>query len=167
MVKAGLCGEKIKMKKKKVVFWVIVVTVVVLDRITKELSPGIPAEGTTLIPGVLGLHYAENRGIAFSMLSGYPRLMGILSLALIAGGYLWLRKKQLAPFPLAGLALMAGGAAGNMADRLIRGFVPDMIETLFVRFPVFNIADSCLTAGCVMMIISLLCRKDDWKGIEV
>ena len=167
MYREELYGEKIKMKKKKVVFWVIVVTVMVLDRVTKELSPGILAEGITLIPGVLGLRYAENRGIAFSMLSGYPRLMGILSLALIAGGYLWLRKKQLAPFPLAGLALMAGGAAGNMADRLIRGYVPDMIEALFVRFPVFNIADSCLTVGCTMMIISLLCRKDDWKGIEI
>ena len=153
------------MNRKKIIFRVIAAAVLVMDRITKELSQAIPSEGITLIPGVLGLRYAENRGIAFSMLSGYPRLMGILSLALIVGGYLWLRKKQLAQFPLAGLALMAGGAAGNMADRLIRGFVPDMIEALFVRFPVFNIADSCLTAGCGMVIISLLCRKDDWAGV--
>jgi signal peptidase II len=56
---------------------------------------------------------------------------------------------------------MAGGAAGNMFDRLIRGFVPDMIETQFVNFPVFNVADSCLVAGCVMMMICILT-----KGIE-
>ena len=149
------------MKRKKVIFWIVVITVLIIDRITKELAPGIPAEGITLIPGVIGLRYAENVGAAFSMLSGAPRLLGVLSLALIAGGYLWLRKKEISPLPLTGLALMAGGAVGNMADRLIRGFVPDMIETLFVNFPVFNIADSCLTVGCVIVMICILT-----KGIE-
>ncbi len=150
---------------KKKVFWIVAAAVLIVDRITKELAPGIPAEGIRLIPGVIGLRYAENRGIAFSMLSGYPRLLGLLSLALIAAGFLWLRKKQLAAFPLTGLALMAGGAAGNMLDRLIRGFVPDMIEALFVNFPVFNIADSCLTVGCALVIISLLFRGKDWAEL--
>ena len=131
-------------------FWGITLAVIALDRVTKLLVPGLPAEGTVLIPGVIGLRYAENRGIAFSLLSGYPRLLGVLSLVLIIAGYLWLRKKKLGSFPLTGLALMAGGAAGNMIDRLISGYVPDMIETLFVSFPIFNIADSCLTVGCVL-----------------
>ena len=100
------------MKRKKMFFWAAVIVILVIDRITKELAAAIPAEGIPLIPGILGLRYAENRGIAFSMLSGYPRVLGILSLALIAGGYIWLRRKNLALFPLTGLALMAGGAAG-------------------------------------------------------
>ena len=154
-----------KKTQKSRMFWAIIIIALALDRVTKELATGIPAEGITLIPGVVGLRYAENRGIAFSMLSGYPRLTGILGLALIIGGFIWLRKKELAPFPLAGLALMAGGAAGNMIDRLVRGYVPDMIETLFVRFPVFNAADSCLTVGCVLVMVSLLWRKDDWANI--
>ena len=154
-------------EKKARVFWIPAVAVLMADRISKELAPGIPPEGIQLIPGIIGLRYAENRGIAFSLLSGAPRLMGVLSLALLIGGYLWLRKKQMAAFPLAGLALMAGGAAGNMLDRLIRGYVPDMIETLFMNFPVFNIADSCLTAGCALIMISLLFRPKDWaKGNE-
>ncbi len=153
------------MKKGKV-FWSVAILVLILDRITKELAPGLPADGFVLIPGVIGLRYAENRGIAFSLLNGYPRVLGILSLALIVGGYIWLRKKKIAVFPLAGLSLMAGGAAGNMLDRLARGFVPDMIETLFVKFPVFNIADSCLTVGCALMMISLLCRPKDWESIN-
>ena len=151
---------------KKKTFWMIVLAILAVDRITKELAPGIPADGLALIPGVIGLRYAENTGIAFSLLSGVPRLTGILGLAVVAGGYVWLRKKKIAPFPLAGLALMAGGALGNMADRLVRGFVPDMIETLFVNFPVFNVADSCLTVGCVMMMFSLLCRPKDWTGLN-
>ena len=153
-------------QRKKAVFWIIVIAVLVADRITKELAGGIPAEGIVLIPGVIGLRYAENVGVAFSLLQGAPRLLGVLSLAVIVGGYIWLRKKEIAPFPLAGLALMAGGAAGNMFDRLIRGFVPDMIETLFVNFPVFNVADSCLTVGCVLVMFSLLFRRDDWKEMD-
>ena len=153
------------MSMKRKTFWIVAVIVLLADRITKELAPGIPEEGIPLIPGVIGLRYAENRGIAFSMLSGYPRLTGIISLGLIVGGFIWLRRKEMAAFPLAGLALMAGGAAGNMLDRLIRGYVPDMIETLFVNFPVFNIADSCLTVGCVLMMVSLLCRPRDWAKL--
>ncbi len=151
------------MNRKKTLFWVTGAAVLIADRVTKELAAGIPEEGIVLIPGIVGLRYAENRGIAFSMLNGYPRMMGMLGLVLIAAGFLWLRKKEIAAFPLTGLALMAGGAAGNMLDRLIRGYVPDMIETLFVRFPVFNIADSCLTVGCALVMISLLFRPGDFE----
>ena len=144
-------------------FFLVFFLVLLLDRVTKELAPSIPAGGIPLIPGVLGLRYAENRGAAFSILSGYPRLLGVLSLVILVAAFLWLRKKHLAPFPLVALSLMAGGAAGNMFDRLIRGYVPDMIETLFISFPVFNIADSCLTVGCALMVISLLFRPKDWE----
>ena len=154
------------MKKNRLKFWLTVILVLIIDRIPKELAGGIPAEGIALVPGVIGLRYAENAGAAFSMLSGHPRLLGVLSLALITGGYVWLRKKEIAAFPLFGLALMAGGAAGNMLDRLIRGFVPDMIETLFMNFPVFNIADSCLTVGCALVMISILFRGKDWEKKE-
>ena len=65
---------------------------------------------------------------------------------------------------MAGLMLMLGGALGNLADRLLTGTVTDMIELLFVRFAVFNVADACLTAGCALMIVSLLFRPGDWRG---
>ena len=154
------------MKTKGRMFWIIAAIVLIADRVTKELAGGIPAEGITIIPGIIGLKYAENRGAAFSMLSGAPRILGVLSLAVIIGGYIWLRKKEIAAFPLTGLALMAGGAAGNMFDRLIRGFVPDMIETRFMNFPVFNVADSCLVVGCALVMISLLFRSGDWNKIQ-
>ena len=148
-------------------FFPVFFAVLALDRVTKELAPLLPASGTALIPGVLGLRYVKNTGAAFSLLSGHPRILGALSLVVLAGAFVWLRKKRFTAFPLTALALMAGGAAGNMFDRLIRGFVPDMIETLFISFPVFNIADSCLTVGCVLMIVSLLFRPKDWeKGTE-
>ena len=124
--------------KKSLGFWLIAAAVLILDRITKELAPGLPADGFTLIPGVISLRYAENTGIAFSLLSGLPRLTGILGLAIVIGGYVWLRNKEFAVLPLTGLALMAGGATGNMLDRLIFGCVRDLFELLFMDFYILS-----------------------------
>ena len=140
--------------------WLTALAVLALDRITKILAPGIPEDGQPLIPGVIGLRYAENKGIAFSMLSGQPWLTGLLSLAIIIAAFLLLRKKQLRPLPLTGLMMMLGGAAGNMIDRFVHGYVPDMIEFLFVNFAIFNVADACLCVGCALVIIHLLFGKD-------
>ena len=130
------------------------------DRITKVLAPGIPEEGQVLIPGVVGLRYAENRGIAFSLLSGVPWLPGLLSLAAVIGGFLLLRKKKIHPLALTGLMMMLGGALGNMVDRFLLGYVPDMIEVLFMEFAIFNVADAFLCVGCALVILRLLLAKD-------
>ena len=145
--------------KRKVWPWMIAAAVLAADRATKILAPGIPPEGQALIPGVVGLRYAENKGIAFSMLSGQPWLLGLLSLAIIAAAFLYLRKKAIRPPALAALMLMLGGAAGNMIDRFVHGYVPDMIEFLFVRFAVFNVADACLCIGCAWLVLQ--CLKGD------
>lgn len=145
--------------KRKVWPWMIAAAVLAADRATKILAPGIPPEGQALIPGVVGLRYAENKGIAFSMLSGQPWLLGLLSLAIIAAAFLYLRKKAIRPAALAALMLMLGGAAGNMIDRFVHGYVPDMIEFLFVRFAVFNVADACLCIGCAWLVLQ--CLKGD------
>ena len=150
---------------KKKAMWLIPAAVFAADRVTKILAGGIPPEGIPLIPGVVRRRYAENTGAAFSMLSGHPWLLGVLSLLIIAGAFLFLRKKNIPAPAMTGLMMMLGGAVGNMADRFATGFVPDMIETLFVNFPVFNVADSCLTVGCVLVMISLLCRPQDWAKL--
>ena len=143
------------MKKR----WWIAVLVFILDRITKMLAESIPAEGMTLIPGVLGLRYARNTGMAFSLLSGRPWLLGLLSLAVILGAFLYLRGKTIPPLAMTGLMGMLGGAVGNMLDRFCTGYVPDMIEFLFVHFAIFNLADTALTIGCAMVLLCLLREK--------
>ena len=60
------------------------------------------------------------------------------------------------------LSLILAGAIGNFIDRLLQGYVVDMFEFLPVNFPVFNIADMCLTIGVIMLIIIVL-REDDEK----
>ena len=139
--------------------WAVAAAVFIADRVTKILAPGIPENGVVLIPGVIGLRYAENRGIAISLLSGAPWALGVVSLLIIAAAFFCLRGKKLQPLALTGLMMMLGGAAGNMVDRFVHGFVPDMIEVLFVNFAIFNVADTFLCIGCGLVIISLL-RKD-------
>ena len=140
--------------------WGIAAAVFIADRVTKILAPRIPEDGQALIPGVLGLRYAENRGIAFSMLSGMPRVLGLVSLVIIAAVFFFLRGKKLRAMTLAGLMMMLGGAAGNMLDRFIHGFVPDMIEVLFMQFAVFNVADMFLCIGCGLVILQLLFGRE-------
>ncbi|MBQ9210649.1 MAG: signal peptidase II [Clostridia bacterium] len=133
----------------------IALLVFLLDRASKLLWPRIPSSGFPLIPGVLGLYPAQNTGMAFSLLSGRPWLLGLLSLGVIVGGFFFLRKKNLRPLCWVGLMMMLGGAVGNLVDRLITGFVPDMIELLFVRFAIFNLADVALVVGCLLVMIDL------------
>ena len=146
--------------------WALAAAVFAADRATKMFAGRIPADGTVLVPGVVGLRYTENRGIAFSMLSGRPWLLGVFSLLAIAAAFLYLRKKEIRPLSMAGLMMMLGGAAGNMVDRFVTGYVPDMIEFLFVRFAIFNVADVFLCTGCGLVILRLLLRKDDAEGKE-
>ena len=145
---------------RKIWPWGIAVTVFLADRVTKALVPGIPEAGKTLIPGIIGLRYAENRGIAFSLLSGIPWVLGAVSLIIIAAVFFSLRGKKLHPLALTGLMMMLGGAAGNMADRFVHGFVPDMIEFLFMDFAIFNVADTFLCIGCLLVILWLLFGKE-------
>lgn len=134
------------------------------DRVCKILAERIPPGGKVLIPGILGLRYTRNTGMAFSLFSGHPWLLGLLSLLIVAGAFRFLWKKEIPPLPFIGLMLMLGGAAGNMADRLFGGSVPDMIELLFVRFAVFNPADMALTIGCAMMMLHLIFGRSQPSG---
>ena len=136
--------------------WILAAAVLTADRVTKMLAAGIPQEGIQLIPGVIALRYTKNTGAAFSILSGHPWLLGLVSLAAITGAFLYLRGKKLRPLTMTGLMMMLGGAVGNMLDRFLTGYVPDMIEPLFVRFAVFNVADMFLCVGCGLVALSLL-----------
>lgn len=116
-----------------------------------------------LIPGVLRLTYTENTGMAFSLFSGRPWLLGAASAACILAGWAVLRQYRLGTLSRIGAMLMLGGAVGNMLDRFFRGYVVDMFELLFVRFAVFNVADAALTVGAGLMMIALLCCPKDWS----
>ncbi len=141
--------------------WIAVVTVL-LDQLVKWACLSLTTS-VTVIPGVLALTYAENTGMAFSLLSGRSWALGVVSAVCILLGWLILRRYQLGPVSKTAAMLMLGGAVGNMIDRFLRGYVVDMFEVLFVDFAIFNVADAALTVGTVLMGFSLLLRPEDWR----
>ena len=123
-------------------------------------------EARVLLPGILGLRYVENTGMAFGLLPGGRGLF--LATAVVAVGllafmdgrcrraFLEQRKSALLGLWILGVVLTASGALGNAIDRVLRGRVVDYLEFLFVNFAVFNLADVCIVAGTGAILIALL-----------
>ena len=106
-----------------------------------------------LIPHVLQLHYMENDGAMMGMLQGKTTLMAVLALAVFAVLlYLVFSKKIRFGLVYCCLAGILAGGLGNLLDRILRGFVVDYIEVLFVKFYIFNFADCLITVGAFLII---------------
>ena len=141
-------------------------TVVVLDQLTKFMlvrSLGVH-EYRPIIDGLLSLSHVHNRGAAFGVLSraslpNQPLLLAGLSIvALLAIAYYFLRLPATARLPRLALALVLGGAVGNLIDRLRLGHVVDFIHVYWREhaWPDFNVADSAITVGVVLLIVDIL-----------
>ena len=118
-------------------------------------------EGINLIPGVIRLTYTTNSGAAWSIFQGKQSFFIILTVAvLMIVVYMLVRGYIKGWFGVISLAACIGGTIGNFIDRIRFGYVVDMFETLFVRFPIFNIADIFLTLGCIAIGIYILFFHD-------
>ena len=142
--------------------------IVAADQITKYLVlTHIPLYGQVeFLPGFLGLTYVQNDGAAWSSFAGMQWLF-ILIFVLFTVGIVWeYRKKSLGftTFEWWCIAAIYGGGLGNIIDRVRFGYVVDMIETQFMSFPVFNVADCFITCGCIALMVHLVfCNKAFWK----
>lgn len=145
----------------------IILAVVALDRVSKLaiLAQVSPWETIPVIPGIFNIVHAENPGAAFSMLADAPPLVrgvfliGVsLLLMAIIGSMLWRLPAKSGLFLATALALVFGGAFGNLWDRAFRGTVTDFIQVYIgsYEFPSFNVADSAITVGAVLMALDLL-----------
>ena len=138
----------------------ISVVVILLDQLTKQLAEArlVYAEPLAVMPS-FNLTLLYNRGAAFSFLSdagGWQRwfFVAVSILASIALVF-WLRKLKTGQWLLAvALALVLGGAIGNLIDRLWLGHVVDFIQVYYRDFywPAFNIADSAIAVGAVLLV---------------
>ncbi|MCD8376293.1 MAG: signal peptidase II [Oscillospiraceae bacterium] len=117
-----------------------------------------------LIPHVLGLNFATNTGAAWSILEEHTWLLSALSCVAIAV-ILWalVTRRVGGAFGTISLAVVLAGAAGNLIDRVRLGYVVDMFETLFINFPIFNLADVCVVCGGIAFCVYLLFFHDKWK----
>ncbi len=117
----------------------------------------------TLIPYVLKVHGTKNTGMAFGWLAGKPLLLAAITVPVLLALVLYLRKHAVSFFEALGMGLLIGGALGNLFDRLVYGYVIDMLEPLFMNLFIFNIADAGITVGAGILMICLLFGKEDAK----
>jgi signal peptidase II len=138
------------------------------DRISKQaaaewLTPGAPK---TILSGVLDFTYAQNTGMAFSILADRTWMLIVVSavaLAVLVGAFR--RALRCTPAQRVMLWLLLAGGIGNLVDRLFYGYVVDFLCVRFVSFPVFNLADIYLTVSSFFLVIALL-RTADVKQIN-
>ena len=121
-----------------------------------------------LLPGVMALTNVRNEGAAFSLFAGMQLLIVILTILVSAAilvalclGRPRLRSQRFA------LALVLGGAVGNLLDRLLYGYVVDMFRTLFVDFAIFNIADCCIVVGGILFVLSVIFFSSNEKTLKI
>lgn len=151
---------------RKVVFFVLALVLALgLDQGTKvwarsTLKPMAP-QAITVVPGFFDMHYSENTGSAFGMFRNMPGgrhflgAIGILALGLV---FLYLKKTPPEMGRLGGeLGLLAGGALGNIYDRVVYGRVTDFISWRVGTFvwPTFNIADAALVIGVIGLFFDM------------
>ena len=119
-----------------------------------------------MIENFFHITYAENTGMAWSMLSGQIAFLSLISAAAI-GLMLWyLYTKKPDRLSRIALALMIGGAAGNLFDRLYFGYVRDFLDFYIFGydFPIFNIADSALCIGVFLLALAALKEEKKENG---
>jgi signal peptidase II len=135
------------------------VLVVVVDQVAKALIEAnlVPGEHVDLL-GPLGFTLAHNHGVAFGLASdGGAALVALTVIALLFVGVLFAHNPT-RPMMWVAVGLLAGGAIGNLADRVRAGAVTDYIDVL--GWPPFNLADVAITLGVIVLALSYLDERE-------
>lgn len=146
-------------RAKQVLYLVISLLVVIADQGLKNyiVTNFKIGDEHTVIPGILSLTYLQNDGAAWNIFSGQMILFYLISIAAIAVVVYYLFNPKYKNWLFdTGLALVLGGIIGNFIDRLHLKYVIDMLQLDFVQFNIFNIADSAITVGIVLVFIYLI-----------
>ena len=154
------------MKKNLLIFILGVAAIVCLDQITKAaiVSRFTLHEVYPVIPGLFNLVYVLNPGAAFGFLADASptfRYIFFIGVTILAAGLIvyYLVKSNPRNLMLAGsLTLIFGGAVGNLIDRIRFGAVVDFLDVYLgaSHWPAFNVADSAITVGAILMIWEML-----------
>ena len=155
----------------------LLILVLVLDQITKVLviNSFQLYESLEIIPGLFSLTYLTNKGAAFGFLAGVDAawrhyfFLTLASVALVLLGVAWYRMRKDHPFYGPALALIAGGAMGNVIDRVRLGAVVDFLDFYIAghHWPAFNVADSAITVGVALFLVANILeekQKNNNKG---
>jgi len=150
-------------------FYAIAFTVALLDQLSKYYIQRAfrPGQVVTIIPHVFNLTFVLNPGAAFGFLAGAsanfrnPFFIIVSLLAIVFIVYHRSRYRRMELLPSLGLSLILGGALGNLVDRLRLGMVVDFLDFYYgdYHWPAFNVADSAITVGVVLMILQLIAER--------
>ena len=151
------------------IWFLIAAIAVILDQVTKWLAVEFltKVETVPLIQNVLHLTYLENTGAAFGILKNNRWVFLIISTVAIIALLAYIAK-----FPPkskwlgVGLSFIVGGGIGNMIDRVLLGYVVDFIDFRLINFAVFNVADSFVCVGAVLVLIYVFFFSDKKKEVE-
>ncbi len=141
------------------IFWFAAALALALDQYTKHVvvADFAPGESRIAIPHVLYWTYVQNHAGAFGLFGTQPWFLVGMALAVLA--IFWFAfREQAARSALIRVAFggIVGGAVGNILDRFHYGFVADFIDLRW--WPVFNVADSCITVGVILLLLTSLQR---------
>lgn len=140
--------------------------IVVLDQLTKALirSRLELHDSVNVISGLLDITHVRNTGAAFGIMNGVECehkaiVMALVAIAaLVAVGIYAMTLPQEQRVARYGLALILGGAVGNLIDRVSTGYVVDFVDVYWrgIHFWAFNVADSAITIGVILMLVDML-----------
>ena len=153
--------------RRKITIPLTIGLLIILDQLVKwAIVSNIKlGEVKGFIPSIMSLTYLQNTGAAFSILENQQWLFTIITLLVIGGAIWYLIKNIKGSFWLiSGLTLIIAGGLGNFIDRLRQGFVVDMFQFDFINFAVFNVADTYLTFGVLIMLLVII--KEETNGSE-
>ncbi len=164
-------------------FFMLVIAIVaivtfLLDRISKivmvnnvfnieSLSIDSVAETVPVIKDVLHFTYLGNDGMAFGMLPDSKALLIALCLViLVIIGVVIYKTKPKKVLEKVSYGMIIGGAIGNLADRIMHGFVIDFIDVRFINYPTFNVADCFVVIGAILLCVCVIFfdKKEDEVG---
>jgi len=169
-------AEKADTGIRRYIAWISVsILIIAADQATKwAIIEWVPLYGKVPINFFANVTHQQNQGAAFSFLadqSGWQRWFFVVLATAVSGvmiAWLW-RIRQEGPILLmAGLSFVLGGAIGNLIDRAMLGYVTDFIQVWFGSwaFPSFNVADSAITVGAVLLIIDALFERSSERDIR-
>jgi signal peptidase II len=159
----------------KIGYLAVAAGVFLIDQSTKAWAVRrLRFEDMPLISNILNLTYAQNTGVAFSMFDdhGDPGRWGLSIVAVVAGVlvlYFFWRTPRTDDRILGALALLLGGIAGNVADRLRLGFVIDFVDVQFGswHYPTFNVADAAICIGAGLLLLDLFLSRKKKTSVAV
>lgn len=155
--------------RKNAPYLALILGLAVLDQATKAVIAGAVElyRVIPVIPGFFNITHIHNSGAIFGILSGSGKLPVFLLLtgaSLFALGFVvtyFVKTPTADRLTKAALALILAGALGNLTDRLLRGYVIDFLDFHVGRhhWPFFNVADSCITVGALLLVVIFFRRK--------